>query len=101
MATAPVLNRDPRVEIVDYTWLISGVLYHGGTDKLIPQLQSRGINEVYFHNVAGTPIGKKTVAGVAESFDVEEFLWLLPLTRRKIFLISSFTSVSWTHQIKA
>ena len=73
MATAPVLNRDPRVEIVDYTWLISGVLYHGGTDKLVPQLQSRGINEVYFHNVAGTPIGKKTVAGVAESFDVEEF----------------------------
>ena len=36
-------------------------------------MQSRGINEVYFHNVAGTPIGKKTVAGVAESFDVEEF----------------------------
>ena len=62
-----------RFEYLDYTWLISGILYQGGTDTLIPELMSRGINEVFFHNVAGTPIGKKTVSGVADSFDVEEF----------------------------
>lgn len=67
------LKRDSRVTFVDYTWIISGILYQGGTDALVPELMSRGINEVYFHNVAGTPIGKKTVSGVADSFDVEEF----------------------------
>ena len=73
MAHVPVLKRDPRVEFIDYSWLISGVLYQGATDLLIPELQEKGINEVYFYNVAGSPIGKKTVSGVAESFDVEEF----------------------------
>jgi hypothetical protein len=33
----------------------------------------RGINEVYFYNVAGTIIGQKTVTGVSGSFDVEQF----------------------------
>src|SRR5210317_1446978 len=60
MAHVPVLRRDPRVEFIDYSWLIS-------------ELQAKGINEVYFYNVAGSPIGKKTVSGVADSFDVEEF----------------------------
>ena len=73
MAHIPALKRDPSVSFVDYTWMISGVLYQGGTDALVPELTSRGINEVFFHNVAGTPIGKKTVSGVADSFDVEEF----------------------------
>ena len=73
MAHIPALKRDPGVSFVDYTWMISGVLYQGGTDALVPELTSRGINEVFFHNVAGTPIGKKTVSGVADSFDVEEF----------------------------
>jgi hypothetical protein len=73
MSYAATLKRDSRVTFVDYTWIISGILYQGGTDALVPELMSRGINEVYFHNVAGTPIGKKTVSGVADSFDVEEF----------------------------
>lgn len=73
MAHVPVLKQDPRVEFIDYSWLISGVLYQGATDLLIPELQEKGINEVYFYNVAGSPIGKKTVSGVADSFDVEEF----------------------------
>ena len=73
MSYAATLKRDSRVTSVDYTWIISGILYQGGTDALVPELMSRGINEVYFHNVAGTPIGKKTVSGVADSFDVEEF----------------------------
>ena len=73
MAKVPVQKEKQRFEYLDYTWMISGILYEGGTDKLIPELMSRGINEVFFHNVAGTPIGKKTVSGVADSFDVEEF----------------------------
>ena len=73
MSYTATLKRDSRVTFVDYTWIISGILYQGGTDTLVPELMSRGINEVYFHNVAGTPIGKKTVSGVADSFDVEEF----------------------------
>ena len=58
---------------LDYTWLISGVLYEGGTDLLIPELMKKGITEAYFYNVAGSPIGRKSVAGVADSFDVEQF----------------------------
>ena len=73
MSYTATLERDSRVTFVDYTWIISGILYQGGTDALVPELMSRGINEVYFYNVAGTPIGKKTVSGVADSFDVEEF----------------------------
>ena len=69
----PELKTDPRVQYLDYTWLISGVFYEGGTDKLVPELMKRGINEVYFYNVAGTMIGQKTVAGVSGSFDVEQF----------------------------
>jgi len=69
----PILKRDISKHYLDYTWLISGVLYEGGTDVLIPELMKRGINEVCFYNVAGSPIGRKSVAGVADSFDVEQF----------------------------
>ena len=69
----PEIKTDPRVHYLDYTWLISGILYEGGTDKLIPELMKRNINEVYFYNVAATMIGQKTVAGVSGSFDVEQF----------------------------
>ena len=57
---------DERVEFIDFTWLISGIVYEGGADKLLEELRLRGINECYFYNVAGNPIGKKTVAGVAD-----------------------------------
>ena len=69
----PEIKTDPRVHYLDYTWLISGILYEGGTDKLIPELMKRNINEVYFYNVAGTIIGQKAVTGVSGSFDVEQF----------------------------
>jgi nitrogen regulatory protein PII len=69
----PVVQSDPRVSYLDYTWLISGILYEGGSELLIPELMKRGINEVYFYNVAGNPIGKKAIAGVSGSFDVEQF----------------------------
>ena len=65
------VKTDPTLDYLDYTWLISGILYEGGTDNLIPELMNRGINEVYFYNVAGTMIGQKTVAGVSGSFDAK------------------------------
>ena len=40
---------------------------------LIPELMKRGINEAHFYNVAGSPIGRKSIAGVADSFDVEQY----------------------------
>ena len=69
----PEIKIDSRVHYLDYTWLISGILYEGGTDKLIPELMKRNINEVYFYNVAGTMIGQKTVAGVSGSFKPSSF----------------------------
>ena len=69
----PVSKPNLGEHYLDYTWLISGVLYEGGTDLLIPELMKKGINEVYFYNVAGSPIGRRSVAGVADSFDVEQF----------------------------
>ena len=48
----PELKTDPQIQYLDYTWLISGIFYEGGTDKLVPELMKRGINEVYFYNVA-------------------------------------------------
>jgi hypothetical protein len=69
----PISKTDLDERYLDYTWLISGVLYEGGTDLLIPELMKKGITEAYFYNVAGSPIGRKSVAGVADSFDVEQF----------------------------
>ncbi len=69
----PAVKSDTNDYYLDYTWLISGVLYHGGTDLLIPELMKRGNNEIYFYNVAGSAIGQRSVAGVAGSFDVEMF----------------------------
>jgi len=39
---------DERVEFIDFTWLISGIVYEGGADKLLEELRLRGINECYF-----------------------------------------------------
>jgi len=69
----PILKSDIPEHYLDYTWLISGILYEGGTDLLIPELMKRGINEAHFYNVAGSPIGRKSIAGVADSFDVEQY----------------------------
>ena len=55
----PISKPDASKNYLDYTWVISGVLYEGGTDLLIPELMKRGINEVYFYNVAGSPVGRK------------------------------------------
>ena len=52
MAEVPDQREEQRFEYLDYTWMISGILYQGGTDILIPELMSRGINEVFFHEIS-------------------------------------------------
>jgi len=37
----PVSKPDLGEHYLDYTWLISGVLYEGGTDLLIPELMKK------------------------------------------------------------
>ena len=46
----PAIKPNPGEYYLDYTWLIAGVLYQGGTDLLIPELMKRGNNEIYFYN---------------------------------------------------
>ena len=46
----PISKVELDENYLDYTWLISGVLYEGGTDLLIPELMKKGITEVYFYN---------------------------------------------------
>ena len=69
----PISKTDLDERYLDYTWLISGVLYEAGTDLLKPELMKKGITEAYYYKVAGSQIGRKSVAGVADSFDVEQF----------------------------
>lgn len=70
----PAKRPIPVVPNLSYTWMISGVLYHGGADKLFAALHEKGLNECHFYNVNGSPIGQRVIAGgLASSFDVEEF----------------------------
>ena len=63
-----------QVPNIRYTWLITGVLYDGGSDRLLAALHQRGIDEAYFYNISGSPIGKRVFGGgLSESFDVEQF----------------------------
>ncbi len=57
----------------NYSWMINGVLYHGGGEKLMLALHQYGLDEAYFYNVNATPLGRSSVAGLADSFDVEHF----------------------------
>ena len=101
MAEAPDQRDEQRFEYLDYTWMISGILYQGGTDILIPELMSRGINEIFFHNVAGAPIAKKLYLALLTPLTWKNFLLLSLPTRQKIFLILFFIFVGWTNQILA
>ena len=44
----PVSKPDLGEHYLDYTWLISGVLYEGGTDLLIPELMKKGSTKSIF-----------------------------------------------------
>ena len=67
---------------------------------LIPGLMKRGINEAYFYNVAGSPIGRKSMAGVADSFDVEQFHVVVSADQAENILILSIVPASYRSRIK-
>ncbi len=72
--TLPAKHEKPVVPNLSYTWMISGILYHGGSDLLFAELHKKGINSCHFYNVNGHPIGQRVIAGgLSGSFDVEQF----------------------------
>ena len=59
-ATSPIPN-------INYTRLITCVLYEGGAADLLELLHKKGINEAYFVSVRGAPIGRSSsVEGLPE-----------------------------------
>ncbi len=56
-------NDKPEIPYIDYTRQITCILYEGGAMKLMELLHHKGINECYFYNVRGNPIGRASLAG--------------------------------------
>src|SRR6056300_1427102 len=56
-----------QVPNLDYTRLITCVLYEGGSVPVLEMLHKRGINEAYFYSVRGAPMGRSSeVSGLPE-----------------------------------
>jgi hypothetical protein len=57
----------PIVPLIDYTRLITCILYEGGAAAVLEMLRERGINEGHFYSVRGAPIGRSSaVSGLPE-----------------------------------
>jgi hypothetical protein len=50
----------PESEVLDYTRLMTVVLYEGGAHSISEQLLARGVKEVYYYSVRGAPVGKSS-----------------------------------------
>ena len=55
-------NPNPAIPRIDYTRLITCVLYEGGAEKLLEMLHHKGVNEAYFYGVRGNPVGRASEA---------------------------------------
>ena len=55
-------NPNPAIPHIDYTRLITCVLYEGGAEKLLEMLHHKGVNEAYFYGVRGNPVGRASEA---------------------------------------
>ena len=55
-------NPHPAIPHIDYTRLITCVLYEGGADKLLEMLHHKGVNEAFFYGVRGNPVGRASEA---------------------------------------
>ena len=56
-----------KIPNIDYTRLITCILYEGGSDEILEMLHKQGINEAYFTSVRGAPIGRSSaVEGLPE-----------------------------------
>jgi hypothetical protein len=56
-------NEHPDIPYIDYTRLITCILYEGGAMKLLELLHHKGINDCHFYSVRGNPIGRASLAG--------------------------------------
>ena len=55
-------NTQPAIPHIDYTRLITCVLYEGGAEKLLEMLHHKGVNEACFYGVRGNPVGRASEA---------------------------------------
>ena len=61
------MSEDKKIPNIDYTGLITCILYDGGAADVLEQLYKRGINEGYFVSVRGAPLGRSSsVEGLPE-----------------------------------
>lgn len=58
-------TEDTPVVIPDirYTRMLTCILYEGGAEKVLEELHHKGVNEAYYYNVRGNPIGRASLAG--------------------------------------
>jgi hypothetical protein len=60
-------NGAANVPVIDYTRLITCILYEGGAADVLEFLHQRGVNEAYFYSVCGAPIGRSSsIEGLPE-----------------------------------
>ena len=55
-------NTQPAVPHINYTRLITCVLYEGGAEKVLEMLHHKGVNEAFYYGVRGNPIGRASEA---------------------------------------
>ena len=61
------MSNTTSIPNIDYTRLITCILYEGGSIEILEKLHSQGINEAYFVSVRGAPIGRaSSVEGLPE-----------------------------------
>jgi hypothetical protein len=53
-------NGAANLPVIDYTRLITCILYEGGAADVLEFLHQRGVNEAYYYSVRGAPIGRST-----------------------------------------
>ena len=58
-----IQNGTPEIPYINYTRLLTCILYEGGGEKVLEMLREKGINECYYYNVRGNPIGRASMAG--------------------------------------
>jgi len=58
---------DQKIPNIDYTRLITCILYEGGSVEILEMLRTKGVNEACFYSVRGAPIGRSSeVDGLPE-----------------------------------
>jgi hypothetical protein len=51
------------IPYINYTRMITCILYEGGAEKIMEELHHKGVNEAYYYAVRGNPIGRASLAG--------------------------------------